>query len=70
MNMMEAFARSCNCYFYNLATFLDIEQIGRIAEILGVGTLTNIELPNEKRGYVLIVTYLSTSVSHKIYSFL
>ena len=49
INAMEALRDSCNYFFYELGDQLDIEDIDRIAEGLGLGVKTGIELA-EKTG--------------------
>lgn len=50
MNIYDALKNSCNIYFYRLGKKLDIDVIARYAEMLGLGRMTHIDLPNEKEG--------------------
>lgn len=53
-NLYEAIAHSCNVYFYNVGLILGREIMTRWAEKLGLSSLTNIDLPYEKKGSVPI----------------
>jgi len=50
INLQLAIARSCDTYFFNVATKLGIDAITEMAGIFGFGQLTGIELPGEKKG--------------------
>jgi len=50
VNFLQAFAQSCDVYYYQLAQRLGPEPIESMARQLGIGTLTGIDLPHEKRG--------------------
>ena len=52
MNLEKASQHSCNIYFYNLGKLLGIERIAAYARQCGLGQLTGIDLPREKRGLV------------------
>ncbi|MFN7039385.1 MAG: penicillin-binding protein 2, partial [Alphaproteobacteria bacterium] len=52
LNLIQAIACSCNCYFYNLSTKIGIEKIALIAEKFNLGKKTNIDLPGEVPGFV------------------
>ena len=52
MNIYDALKNSCNVYFYRLGKKLDIDVIARYAKLLGLGKLTQIDLPNEKNGLI------------------
>ncbi len=51
-NLIESLAHSCNIYYYHLAQVLGAEVIGDYAKMLGLGSLTHIDLPYEKSGYI------------------
>ena len=42
--------KSCDCYFYNLAKKLDIDQLARFSKKFSYGNLTGIDIPNELKG--------------------
>jgi penicillin-binding protein 2 len=50
LNLHQAFAQSCNVYFYNVGVRLEIDRIAQYANLLGLGQLTGIDLPGEKPG--------------------
>lgn len=50
MSLQNAITQSCDVYFYNLARLVSPDDIAKTANDFGLGTLTNIDLPNEKSG--------------------
>ncbi len=50
LNLKEAFRHSCDIYFYEIARRTGIDRISAMAERLGFGSLTGIDLPGEKKG--------------------
>ena len=50
MNLSTALKESCDCYFYNLANFIDINKLAQISNIFSIGKKTGIDLPNELGG--------------------
>ncbi|MFQ3307217.1 MAG: penicillin-binding protein 2 [Candidatus Midichloriaceae bacterium] len=50
VDLNEAFAESCNVYFYEQSLKVGIKRIDDMATSLGLGRKTNIELPFEKSG--------------------
>lgn len=51
-NLIEGIAHSCNVYFYNVGRIIGEERIHHYARLLGLGSLTNIDLPYEEAGFV------------------
>ncbi len=51
-NLIESIAHSCNVYYYKLGQAMGAEKIGYYARMLGLGDLTNIDLPFEKKGRI------------------
>jgi penicillin-binding protein 2 len=49
-NLEEALGHSCNVYFYHLGLVLGADVIHRYASIFGMGKLTRVDLPYEKKG--------------------
>ncbi len=49
-NLTEAIAHSCNTYFFNVGLLLGPDLIHRYADLFGMGELTGIDLPSEKKG--------------------
>jgi len=52
INLYNGIKNSCNIYFYNVGKNLGIERIAQYARIFGFGSLTEIDLPGEKKGLV------------------
>ena len=50
MNLVDAVAKSCDVYFYNLAAQLGVERIAQFAGLFGIGSLTGIDISGEKPG--------------------
>ncbi|MEE2995945.1 MAG: penicillin-binding protein 2 [Pseudomonadota bacterium] len=51
-DMFDAHKNSCDTYFYDLAKRLGIDRIADMAEKLGLGQKTGVELPSEKGGII------------------
>jgi len=51
-NLIEAIAHSCNVYFYNLGLIVGLDNISHHAKLLGLGQLTDIDLPGEEVGHI------------------
>lgn len=49
LNMVQAIAQSCDVYFYELASRMDIDDIYATAEKYGLTERTGVDLPQEKR---------------------
>ncbi len=52
VNVVEALARSCNSFFYELGVKLGRERIVRWAQMFGLGTTSGIDLTEEQGGIV------------------
>jgi penicillin-binding protein 2 len=52
LNMIQAIAQSCDVYFYELASRMDIDDIYATAEKYGLTERTGIDLPQEKRSRI------------------
>jgi len=52
VSIENALKNSCNVYFYRVGKKMDIDIIAEYAHMLGLGDLTNIDLPNEKAGLI------------------
>jgi len=50
VNMLEGVKRSCDIYFYNLATMLGIDRMHEAMTGFGLGHATGVDLPLEKDG--------------------
>ncbi len=51
-NLYQAIVHSCNSYFYNLGLNLGPNVLSRVAKRFGLDSLTGIDLPYEKKGFV------------------
>lgn len=52
VNLYKALAQSCDVFFYELGRRLGIDQIAKYSRLVGLGSFTGIDLPNENRGLV------------------
>ena len=52
LNLVQAIAQSCDVYFYEVASRLDIDDIYATAEKYGLTERTGIDLPREKRSRI------------------
>jgi penicillin-binding protein 2 len=50
VNLTEAIAMSCDCYFFEIAQRLSIDNIVKYAKKFGFGAKTGVELPHENCG--------------------
>ncbi len=50
VNLVDAIARSCDVYFYGLASQLGVDRIAAFASQFGIGSLTGIDISGEKPG--------------------
>ncbi len=57
VGMVDALKRSCDVYFYEVARLLGIDRIAAMAERLGFGTATGVELTGERAGLVPTVAW-------------
>lgn len=48
----EALVESCDVYFYTMAERIGFDRIAEYARMLGLGSLTGIQLPDEKPGLI------------------
>jgi penicillin-binding protein 2 len=52
VNLYKGIMQSCDVYFYNVGMRLDIDVIAKYARMLGLGSFTGIDVPNEVKGLV------------------
>ncbi|HEX2956761.1 MAG TPA: penicillin-binding protein 2 [Chitinispirillaceae bacterium] len=52
MNLVSAVQQSCNVYFYQVGLRLGDKTINKYAQMLGLGSLTGIDLPGERAGWL------------------
>lgn len=52
VDLHKAITESCDVYFYQLGNRMEIDTIARYASLFGLGEITGIDLPSEKKGIV------------------
>lgn len=52
VDLHKAIRESCDVYFYQLGNRMEIDTIAKYASLFGLGDVTGIDLPSEKRGLV------------------
>jgi penicillin-binding protein 2 len=52
VDLHKAIVGSCDVYFYTVGKMLGVDKIAEYAKRFGLGELTGIDLPNEKKGLV------------------
>ncbi len=52
MDMVDSLRRSCDVYFYDISRRIGIERIAAMAKKLGLGTVTDLDLPGEPSGTI------------------
>lgn len=52
VDMYKAVVQSCDVYFYTLGLKLDPDRLAKLERSLGLGIVTGIDLPGERRGLV------------------
>jgi penicillin-binding protein 2 len=52
MSMLNAIEQSCDVYFYEVGMKVGIKRIADMAKRLGLGDITGIRLPDEKKGLI------------------
>lgn len=52
VDLERAIATSCDIYFYHIGSLMGIDPIAMMAQRLGMGTPTGIEIPGEKSGLI------------------
>ncbi len=50
LNLHEAIEKSCDCYFYNLAKILEIDDLAKFSSLFSYGQTTGVDIPNELNG--------------------
>lgn len=53
VNVIGAMEQSCDVYYYQLGLMINMPIINQVALDLGLGNRTGIDLPNEKKGYLV-----------------
>ena len=52
LDLIDALAKSCDVYFYQLGLSLGLDRMQAIGQALGLGERTGIDLPAERRGLI------------------
>ncbi len=52
VDMTNALKLSCDCYFYEIARRIGIDQIAETARMFGLGNIEGLDLPGEKPGLI------------------
>ena len=50
LDLSEAIKKSCDCYFYNLAKNINIDDLSSFSNQFSIGKLTDIDMPDESSG--------------------
>jgi penicillin-binding protein 2 len=50
LDLSEAIKKSCDCYFYNLAKNIKIDDLSSFSNQFSIGKLTDIDMPDESSG--------------------
>ncbi len=50
VNLIEAVKKSCDCYFYNLAKTIEIDELSSFSRMFSYGDKSGVDVPNELAG--------------------
>ncbi len=50
LNLIDAVKKSCDCYFYNLAKEINIDELSKFSKKFSMGAITGIDIPDENYG--------------------
>ncbi len=50
VNLSDAIKKSCDCYFYNLAKSIEIDELSKFSNLFSFGNKSGIDIPNELEG--------------------
>ena len=50
VNLLGAIQKSCDCYFYDLAKSIDIDELSLFSKQFSFGIKSGIDIPNELSG--------------------
>lgn len=59
IDLLEAIKGSCNVYFYKLGLKIGLQAWSKYSRLLGFGSRTGIDLPNENKGLVPSIEYFN-----------
>jgi penicillin-binding protein 2 len=68
MDLRHAIEQSCNVYFYTIGNMTGIDRIHKWATLLGLGEMSNIDLPNEVQGLVPSTEWKKARTGEKWYA--
>ncbi len=57
VDLRQAIKESCDCYFYNLANDINIDELAVMAKKFSIGNKTKVDLPNESSGLMPTVSW-------------
>ncbi len=60
VNMHGAITHSCDVYYYTIAWQLGINKLAKYAKMFGLGELTGVDLPNERKGVIPTTDYFDS----------
>jgi penicillin-binding protein 2 len=69
VDMYRAITQSCDVYFYKLGRLLGPDPVAKVERGAGLGTLTGIDLPREKKGLVPDEAWKLTNRKEKWYDY-
>lgn len=69
VDMYRAIVQSCDVYFYTLGLKLGPDRVAKLEKSAGLGTITGIDLPGEKRGLVPDSEWKRTVVKDRWYDY-
>lgn len=69
VDMYRAIVQSCDVYFYTLGLKLGPDRVAKLEKAAGLGTITGIDLPGEKRGLVPDTEWKRTVVKDRWYDY-
>lgn len=52
VNLSDAIKKSCDCYFYNLAKSIEIDELSKFSKLFSFGNKSGIDIPNELEGII------------------
>jgi len=67
-NLYQAITHSCNSYFYNLGLKIGPNALSKVAKQFGLASLTGIDLPYEKKGFVPTLRWKKKTLKQNWYA--
>jgi penicillin-binding protein 2 len=68
IDLRHAIEQSCNVYFYTIGNMTGIDKIHKWATLLGLGEMSNIDLPGENQGLVPSAEWKKQKTGEKWYA--